>query len=183
MVSQNRNDSRRSKSNPWNLRFAGPWGLCRRAPHGHMNPTPIEILIVDDNPGDVDLTKMALRDARIMNEVHTARDGAEAMRFLKRKGEYTTAMRPDLVFLDLNMPKVDGYKVLEQMKADAELRKIPVIVMSGSSAEADLARCYDAQISAYLVKPSNLDDYFSAIRSIKELWFHVVTLPPKSHTA
>lgn len=146
-------------------------------------PTPIEILLVDDNRGDIDLTKAALRDARILNEVHTVYDGEEALSFLKRRGEFATAPRPDLVFLDLKMPKVDGYQVLAEMKADPELRRIPVIVMSSSSAENDLARAYDAQISAYLVKPSNLDDYFSAIRSVKELWFHVIALPPKGHKA
>ena len=146
-------------------------------------PTPIEILIVDDNPGDVDLTKAALRDARILNEVHVVYDGEEALRFLRRAGHYAAAPRPDLVFLDLKMPKVDGFRVLAEMKADPELRRIPVIVMSSSSAEKDLARAYDAQISAYLIKPSDLDAYFSAIRSVKELWFNVVALAPKARSA
>ena len=142
--------------------------------------TPIEILIVDDNPGDVDLTKAAMRDARILNEIHVAKDGEEALQFLRRIGNYAGAPRPDLVFLDLAMPKVDGFRVLEEMKADPELRRIPVVVMSSSSAQKDLARAYDAQISAYLVKPSDVDDYFTAIRSVKELWFNVVALPPKA---
>ena len=145
--------------------------------------TPIEILLVDDNPGDIGLTRAALRDARILNEVHIVHDGEEALKFLKRRDEYANVPRPDLVFLDLKMPKVDGYQVLAKMKADPELRRIPVVVMSSSSAEKDLARAYDAQISAYLVKPSNLDDYFNAIRSVKELWFHVIALPPKEHKA
>ncbi len=143
-------------------------------------PTPIEILIVDDNPGDVDLTKAALRDARILNEVHVVYDGEEALRFLRRVGNYADAPRPDLVFLDLTMPKVDGFRVLSEMKADPELRRIPVIVMSSSSAEHDLARAYDAQISAY---PSDLDTYFNAIRAVKELWFNVVALAPKARSA
>ena len=146
-------------------------------------PTPIDILIVDDNPGDVDLTKAALRDARILNEVHVVYDGEEALRFLRRVGNYADAPRPDLVFLDLTMPKVDGFRVLSEMKADPELRRIPVIVMSSSSAEHDLARAYDAQISAYLIKPSDLDAYFSAIRAVKELWFNVVALAPKARSA
>lgn len=141
--------------------------------------TPIEILLVDDNPGDIELTKSALRDAKIMNAVHVAEDGEEALAYLKRQQEYREAPRPDLIFLDLNMPKVDGYEVLAQMKADPELRRIPVIVMSSSGAESDLARAYDAQIAAYLIKPSDLDKYFSAIRAVKELWFNVVALPPK----
>lgn len=148
-----------------------------------MVPEPIEILIVDDNPGDVLLTKEALRDARILNDVHVVSDGAEALMFLKREGVYVDAPIPDLVFLDLRMPKVDGFQVLAQMKTDPELRRIPVIVMSNSDAESDLARAYDAQIAAYLVKPADLDAYFTAIRAIKELWFHVVTLAPKARKA
>jgi len=146
-------------------------------------PTPVEILLVDDNPGDVALTKVALRDARIMNHIHVASDGAEALAFLKRQGGFADAPRPDLILLDLRMPKVDGHQVLAEMKADPELRRIPVIVMSSSSAEKDLVRAYDAQISAYLVKPSNFDEYFNAIRAVKELWFHIVALPPKARSA
>jgi two-component system, chemotaxis family, response regulator Rcp1 len=148
-----------------------------------MAATPIEILIVDDNPGDVLLTKEALRDARILNNVHVAPDGAEALAFLKREGVYQDAPIPDLVFLDLGMPRVDGFQVLAEMKADSELRRIPVIVMSSSDADNDLARAYDAQISAYLVKPIDLDSYFSAIRAIKEFWFNVVTPAPKARKA
>jgi len=144
------------------------------------SPTPVEILIVDDNPGDVELTKAALRDARILNEVHVVYDGEEALRFLRRVGNYASAPLPDLMFLDLAMPKVDGFRVLAEMKSDPELRRIPVVVMSSSSAEKDLARAYDAQISAYMIKPSDLDAYFTAIRSVKELWFNVVALPPKA---
>jgi chemotaxis family two-component system response regulator Rcp1 len=145
-------------------------------------PSPIEILIIDDNPGDVELTKAALRDARILNEVHVVYNGEEALRFLRRAGNYAGAPRPDLIFLDLAMPKVDGFQVLAEMRADPELRQIPVVVMSSSSAEKDLARAYDAQISAYLIKPSDLDAYFSAIRAVKELWFNVVALPPKAQS-
>ncbi len=146
-------------------------------------PTPVEILLVDDNPGDVELTKVALRDAKIVNAVHVARDGAEALAFLRCEGPFGDAPKPDLVLLDLRMPKVDGFQVLAEMRADEELRRIPVVVMSSSSAEQDLARAYDAQISAYLVKPSSYDDYFNAIRAVKELWFHVVALPPKVRSA
>ena len=146
-------------------------------------PTPVEILLVDDNPGDIELTKVALRDAKIMNQVHVARDGAEALAFLRCEGEFAHAPRPDLVLLDLKMPKVDGFQVLAEMKAEPGLRSIPVIVMSSSGAEKDMVRAYDAQISAYLVKPSNFDDYFNAIRAVKELWFHVVALPPKTRSA
>lgn len=149
-------------------------------PQTKMAATPIEILIVDDNPGDVLLTKEALRDALILNQVHVASDGAEALAFLKREGVHRDAPIPDVVFLDLGMPRVDGFQVLVEMKADPELRSIPVIVMSSSDAEKDLARAYDAQIAAYLVKPIDLDAYFGAIRAIKEFWFNVVILAPKS---
>jgi CheY-like chemotaxis protein len=118
-----------------------------------------------------------------LNQVHVASDGAEALAFLKREGVHRDAPTPDLVFLDLSMPKVDGFQVLAEMKADPELRRIPVIVMSGSEAESDLARAYDAQIAAYLVKPLDLGVYFGAIRAIKELWFNVVTLAPKARKA
>ena len=148
-----------------------------------MAARPIEILVVDDNPGDVLLTKEALRDARILNQVHIATDGAQALVFLKREGVHRDAPVPDLVFLDLKMPKVDGFQVLAEMKSDPELRRIPVIVMSSSSAENDLARAYDAQIAAYLVKPADLNAYFGAIRAIKELWFNVVALAPKARKA
>ena len=148
------------------------------------NPaTAVEILLVDDNPGDVELTKVALRDAKIVNTIHVVRDGAEALAFLRCEGEFADAPRPDLVLLDLKMPKVDGFQVLAEMKAEPELRSIPVIVMSSSSAEKDLVHAYDAQVSAYLVKPSNFDEYFNAIRAVKELWFHVVALPPKVRSA
>ena len=157
--------------------------ICHRSVYNVMAATPIEILVVDDNPGDVLLTKDALRDARILNQVHVASNGAEALVFLKREGVHRDAPIPDLVFLDLKMPKVDGYQVLAQMKADPELRRIPVIVMSSSDAENDLARAYDAQIAAYLVKPADLDAYFGAIRAIKELWFNVVSLAPKARKA
>jgi len=148
------------------------------------NPaTAVEILLVDDNPGDVELTKVALRDAKIVNTIHVVRDGAEALAFLRCEGEFVDAPRPDLVLLDLKMPKVDGFQVLAEMKSEPDLRSIPVIVMSSSNAEKDLVRAYDAQVSAYLVKPSNFDEYFNAIRAVKELWFHVVALPPKVRSA
>ena len=144
-----------------------------------MNERPIGILLVEDNPADVHLTLTALRDARSPSEVHVAVDGEEALAFLKREGDHVHAQRPDLVFLDLNLPRVDGYQVLEAMKADPVLRRIPVVAISGSSSEIDIARAYDDQISAYLVKPPGVDEYFAAIRSLKELWFHAAALPPR----
>jgi CheY-like chemotaxis protein len=144
---------------------------------------PIEILMVEDNPADAHLTLTALRDARSPKEVHVATDGEEALAFLKREGAYANAPRPDLVFLDLSLPKLDGYQVLEEMKVDPVLRRIPVVVISGSSREIDIARAYDDQVSAYVVKPLGVDKYFAAIRSLKELWFHAAALPPKEESA
>ena len=144
---------------------------------------PIQILVVDDNPADVYLMLTALRDARIRNEIHTATDGEEALAFLRRQREHADAPCPDLVFLDLHLPRIDGYEVLAAMKADPQLRRIPVIVVSGSKEESDLARAYDQHIAGYLVKPIRHDEYFMAIRAVKELWLHVVTLPPKSESA
>jgi chemotaxis family two-component system response regulator Rcp1 len=144
---------------------------------------PIEILLVEDNPADAHLTLTALRDARSPNEAHVVTDGEEALAFLKREGAHVNAPRPDLVFLDLNLPKVDGYQVLEGMKADPVLRRIPVVAISGSSKEMDIARAYDAQISAYLIKPPSVEEYFAAIRSLKEVWCHLMALPPKEEAA
>jgi two-component system, chemotaxis family, response regulator Rcp1 len=144
-----------------------------------MNERPIGILLVEDNPADVHLTLTALRDARSSSEVHVVVDGEEALAFLKREGDHVHAPRPDLVFLDLNLPKVDGYEVLKAMKVDPVLRRIPVVAISGSKSEIDIARAYDEQISAYLIKPPDVSEYFAAIRSLKELWFHAAALPPK----
>ncbi len=143
----------------------------------------IGILLVEDNPADIHLTLTALRDARSSSDVHVVTDGEEALAFLKREGKHVNATRPDLVFLDLSLPRVDGYQVLEAMKADPSLRRIPVVVISGSRSEVDIARAYDDQISAYLVKPPGVNEYFAAIRSLKELWFHAAALPPREEAA
>jgi chemotaxis family two-component system response regulator Rcp1 len=148
-----------------------------------MNNLPIEVLVVEDNDADVELTLTALRDARIANEVHVVGDGEEAMAFLKRQGTHAAARHPDLILLDLNLPKKDGFQVLAEMKADPDLRAIPVIIVSGSDRESDIARAYNLQTSAYLVKPVDVDDYFSAIRALKELWFHVAATPPRETEA
>lgn len=138
----------------------------------------IVVLVVDDNEADVYLTTTALRDARISNNVHVVADGEQAIAFLNHEGTYAYAPSPDLVLLDLNLPKKDGFEVLEEMRADAHLRNVPVIVVSGSARAIDIAHAYDLQIVGYLVKPLNVDEYFKAIRALEELWFHNVTSPP-----
>jgi len=139
------------------------------------------VLLVEDNEADVGLTVAALRDALIPSKVHVVRDGEEALEFLKRTGKHAEAEVPDLILLDLNLPKMDGFEVLESMRSDPKLKHLPVIVTSGSAREEDEARAYRLHISAYVVKPTDKDKYFSAIRSIKELWFHSVALPPKEN--
>jgi len=140
---------------------------------------PVEVLIVEDNEADVHLTLTALRDATVPNRVNVVGDGEEALCYLKKKGSYATAARPDVVLLDLNLPKKNGFEVLAEMKSDLHLKNIPVMIVSGSGREADIARAYDLQVAAYLVKPLDVDDYFSAIRALKELWFRIEAPPHK----
>jgi CheY-like chemotaxis protein len=142
-----------------------------------------DILLVEDNAADVGLTIAAFRDALVHARIHVVEDGEKAIGFLRGTGEHAGSPRPDLVLLDISLPKVDGFQVLDEMKADPKLKSIPVIVMSGSERAEDQTRAYKAQVAAYLVKPPDKDKYFSAIRSIKELWFHNVALPPKETDA
>lgn len=148
-----------------------------------MKQQPVEVLIVEDNDADVHLTATALRDARIANDIHVVGNGEDAIAFLKREGAYVSALRPDLILLDLNLPRKDGFQVLEELRSDADLKTISVIVISGSDRQQDIARAYDLNIAAYVVKPTNVDDYFNAIRAVKELWFHSVAPPPKATEA
>jgi two-component system, chemotaxis family, response regulator Rcp1 len=143
----------------------------------------VVILLVEDNPADVNIMLSALRDATRPPEIHVTADGEQALAFLNRLGPHIAAPKPDLVFLDLSLPKVDGYQVLEAMKADPVLRRIPVVVISGSDRDTDIARAYAAQISAYIVKPPDVNEYFTAIRSLKELWLHAAVLPAKDEAA
>lgn len=138
---------------------------------------PLEVLLVEDNPADVNITTTALRDARVIHEVHTVSDGEEALAYLHRQGPYALARRPDIVLLDLNLPKLDGHEVLSRMKADESLKSIPVIVISGGAREEDMRRAYHEQAASYLVKPVDIDDYFAAVRALKEVWFHFVRFP------
>ena len=149
-----------------------------------MPPLPtrrFDILLIEDNDADVGLTVAAFRDALVDAHVHRVQDGEEALAFLMRSEGYADAKRPDLVILDLSLPKGSGFDVLEAMKADPTLKTIPVIVMSGSDRSEDQARAYKLQVAAYIVKPADKDRYFAAIRSIKELWFHNAVSPPKEN--
>lgn len=139
---------------------------------------PVRILMVEDSPGDVRLTKECLRDSKVANVIDVVCDGVEAMAFLRKEGEYAEAQRPDLIFLDLNMPRKDGREVLAEIKADPGLKRIPVVIMTISRAEQDIAKTYDLHANAYVVKPLDLDQFISAIRSIGEFWLTVAKLPP-----
>jgi chemotaxis family two-component system response regulator Rcp1 len=138
----------------------------------------IEILLVEDNPGDVRLTKEALKEAKVGNNLHVAEDGVEAMRFLRREGEFSGAPRPDLILLDLNLPKKDGREVLEEIKADSSLKAIPVVVLTTSHAEEDIARSYNLHANCYVTKPVDLDQFMRIVKSIEDFWLTIVRLPP-----
>ncbi len=138
----------------------------------------ITLLLVEDNPADVDLTRENLEDAKILNDLHVASDGVEAMAFLRREGDYAKAPRPDLVLLDLNLPRMDGREVLAEMKADPSLKLIPVVVLTSSQSEADVAKSYALHANAYVTKPVDLDGFSKIVAGIKEFWFSIVKFPP-----
>ena len=140
---------------------------------------PIEILLVEDNPGDVRLTKEALREGKVLNTLHIAKDGVEAMAFLHRKGQYTDVPRPDLILLDLNLPKKDGREVLVEIKTDDKMKRIPVVILTTSSAEEDIIKTYNFHANCYITKPVDLEQFISVVKSIKNFWVNVVKLPPE----
>ncbi len=140
---------------------------------------PIEILLAEDNPGDVRLTEKALDHGNILNNLHVVNDGAEAIKFLRQEGEYADEPRPDLVLLDLNMPRKDGREVLEDMKTDPDLRRLPVVVLTSSEAEEDVVRSYELNANAYLTKPVDFDGFVDIVKRIEDFWFSVVKMPPK----
>jgi len=138
----------------------------------------VEILLVEDNPGDVRLTREALREGKVRNNLNVVDDGVKALAFLRREGEYADAPRPDLVLLDLNLPRMGGREVLEAIKANPELRSIPVVVLTSSQAEQDIARAYELRANCYVTKPVDLDQFISVVKSIEDFWFTIVRLPP-----
>ncbi|MEU2257315.1 response regulator [Nocardia xishanensis] len=138
---------------------------------------PIDILLVEDDPGDELMTREAFEDNKIGNTLHVAHDGQEALDFLYRQGEYADAPRPDLILLDLNLPKYDGRQVLEKIKADPALTHIPVVVLTTSAAEEDILRSYKLHANAYVTKPVDLDQFVAAIKHIDEFFVQVVRLP------
>jgi chemotaxis family two-component system response regulator Rcp1 len=143
-----------------------------------MNGRPVRILLVEDNPGDVRLTRETLKDAKLMVDLHVVGDGVEAMAFLRQEGKYASAPRPDLVLLDLNLPKKDGREVLSEIKQDPNLRRIPVVVLTISSGEEDVLKSYNLHANAYVNKPLNLEEFAKITKAIEDFWFTVVRLPP-----
>ena len=144
------------------------------------NTEPIEILLVEDNPGDARLAVEALKDSKVRNNLYHVKDGVEAMDFLYRRGSYADVPVPDLILLDLNLPRKDGREVLEEIKEDPELKLVPVVVLTTSEAERDLVRTYDLHANAYVVKPIDLDRFVEVVQAIEDFWFAIVKLPPKN---
>ena len=145
--------------------------------NSYDNGSPIEILLVEDNPGDVRLTREAFRDARISNRIHTVCDGVEAMAFLNHEGAYTSAPSPDLILLDLNLPKKDGREVLAAVKADEKIKHIPVVVLTTSNAERDIVKSYELQANCYVTKPVDLDQFLNTVKAVGDFWLAIVKLP------
>jgi chemotaxis family two-component system response regulator Rcp1 len=141
------------------------------------NAAPIEVLLVEDSPGDVRLTREAFKDAKVHVNLHVAPDGTEAMAFLLREGEHSTAPRPDLILLDLNLPKKDGREVLEEIKKNDNLKTIPVVILTTSASDADILRSYMLHANCYITKPVDLQGFLTVVKSIDGFWLSVVQLP------
>ena len=143
--------------------------------------SPIDILLVEDNPGDERLTREALKEGKVYSNLHWVKDGVEAMEFLRRQGKYSGVPRPDIILLDLNLPKKDGREVLQDIKNDPELKRIPVVVLTTSKAEEDVLRTYNLHANCYVTKPVDLEKFIVVVKSIDAFWLTVVTLPPNGH--
>ncbi|HEY4580977.1 MAG TPA: response regulator [Candidatus Acidoferrales bacterium] len=143
-----------------------------------MMGQPIEILMVEDNPGDVRLMQEAFREAKVRNNIHIAADGVEALAFLRRQGRYADVPRPDVILLDLNLPKKDGREVLVEIKTDPGLGRIPVVILTSSEAEEDILKAYNLHANAYVAKPVDLEKFIAVVKSIEDFWLEIVKLPP-----
>ncbi len=143
----------------------------------HSNGRLVEILLVEDNPGDVRLTKEAMKEGKIRNNLSVASDGVEAMAFLRREGKYADAPHPDVVLLDLNLPKKDGRAVLKEIKEDPNLRRIPVVILTSSKADEDVLNSYDLHANCFVTKPGDLEQFIDVVRSVEGFWLQIVKLP------
>ena len=144
----------------------------------HRLVKPIEILLVEDNPGDADLAREALEGSKFHNDLHVVDDGEKAMAFLRREGPYADAPRPGLILLDLNLPRKDGRQVLAEIKADENLRRIPVVILTTSRAEEDIIKSYDLHANCFITKPIDLSQFLNVVRAIEDFWLSIVVLPP-----
>jgi len=142
-----------------------------------MSTKPAEVLLVEDNPGDARLTQEAFKEGKVLNVVRVVSDGEEALAFLRRQGPFADAPRPDLILLDLNLPKKDGREVLAEIKADPDLKRIPVVILTTSKAEEDIARTYNLHANCYITKPVDLEQFLQVVRSIEDFWLAIVQLP------
>ncbi len=140
---------------------------------------PINILLVEDSPADVRLTREALKEAKVLNTLHVVQDGIAALAFLRKEGQFASSPRPDLILLDLNLPKKDGREVLAEIKRDENLSTVPVVVLTTSKAEEDVVRTYKLHANAYVTKPVDLNQFLQVVRTIEDFWLAVVTLPPE----
>ncbi len=143
----------------------------------NKNSKCIQILMVEDNSDDVDLTREALKDAKVHNELFVVKDGVEAMAFLRQEGEYRDMPRPDIILLDLNLPRKDGREVLAEIKKNGSLKRIPVVVLTTSQAEEDILKAYDQYVNCYITKPVDFDQFIKVVKSIDDFWFTIVKLP------
>ena len=141
--------------------------------------SPVEILLVEDSPGDARLAREGLSECKIRNKLHIVDDGVKAMAFLRRQGEYAKSPRPDLILLDLNLPRKDGREVLREIKEDESLKLIPVVILTTSKAEEDIIKSYSLHANCYVTKPLGLQQFLDVVRSIEDFWFSIVRLPPR----
>jgi chemotaxis family two-component system response regulator Rcp1 len=139
---------------------------------------PIEILLVEDSPGDVRLTREALKEGKVLNNLHVVKDGVEALDFLYRRGQYTDEVRPDLILLDLNLPRKSGTEVLAEIKEDSDLKRIPVVILTVSQAEEDILKTYNLHANCYIKKPVELNQFMEVVKAIEDFWLAIVKLPP-----
>jgi CheY-like chemotaxis protein len=139
---------------------------------------PIDILLVEDNPGDVRLTREALKEGKVLNTMKVMGDGIEALAFLRHEGPYAKSHHPDIILLDLNLPRLDGRELLAIIKTDPNLRRIPVVILTTSKAEEDIIKSYDLHANCYITKPVDLDQFITVVKSVEEFWFTIVRLPP-----
>jgi len=142
---------------------------------------PVEILLVEDNPGDIRLTKEAMKEAKIINNLNVVEDGVEALAYLRKKGKFKGANRPDLILLDLNLPKKNGREVLAEIKQDINLKQIPVVILTVSRAEEDVLKTYELHANCFITKPVDMDQFIKVVKSIEDFWFSIVKLPPNNN--